>query len=241
MFNAPVTRSLLPVLLGALLLTSCKKEEPPAPPVQMRPAFSNLRMPVRSDPVSIPLVGTDGAQVTLGQVATGKVVVVIPWVPPQQQDAEKRIKELRDALGDLQGVQLLPVNVQRAPTPEHLEMLAKLARDQKLPIYVDAEVKLLPFINDHLRVRAKNRKVMTIPQYLVFTHNLRQLAIDIPSTELGTDATSLVQQALAAPPPAAAPAMQRGGEGASAAEAGAEPAQPTTQDAEGSVQEPAAP
>src|SRR5690606_32115393 len=194
----------------------CKKNEPPAaPPVQMRPSFTHLKTPVKTDPAPIPLVGTDGAQVTLGQVATGKVVVVIPWVPPQQEEAEKRILELRDALRDLQGVQLLPVNVQRAPSAAHLEKLAKQAQAQKLPIYVDAEVQLLPFINDHLRVRAKNRKVMTLPPYVLLTHNLRQLAVDAPSNDLAIDAAQLVRQALAAPPPTeASPAAAPAGEAA---------------------------
>lgn len=222
MFTPPVTRLVLPALLGLLAVAGCKKEEPAAPlAVQMRPGFAHLVTPAKSDPAAIPLMGTDGSSVTFGQIATGKVVVVIPWVPPQQQEALERIRELNKALEGVSGAQVIALNVQRAPKEAYLAEMAKLSRDEAIPVYVDAEVQFLPFINEHLRVRARNRKVMTIPPYVLFAGSLRQVVIDIPSEHLGQDARNLVEEALRAPPP---PADAPQAEEAKPSEEGAPPA-----------------
>src|SRR5690606_957160 len=180
-----------------------------------RPTFMQLNQPVKADPASIPLLRTDGTEVTLGQVATGKVVVVVPWIS-LQENAPQRIRDVRDAVRGLQGVQIIAVNSQRSPKEAFLRDLAKQEQSLEVPVYVDAQVKLLPFINEHLRMRAKDRKILTVPPYAVFTNSLRNIAIDIPSADLKVDAERVVNQALVMPPaPTQAPtAASQGDESA---------------------------
>ncbi len=195
--------------LGAL--SGCKKDDasnkapPPAarPPAHLQNPYVALSTPLQVAPMGITLTRLNGQPISFGALANERIVVVVPWVRAQA-DALTRIASVRDSVAGLPGVRILPVLIEKSPSPERLAELSAQSEEVRVPFFVDTEMTLIKFLNQNRPRRPTKENVVSVPAYAVLTEDVRRITF-APKGEPGLRA--ILDEALKHPLPTPPPPM----------------------------------
>ncbi len=189
---------------GLLALSGCKKDEPlaPTPPAANQgsgPATATSggeglaggegTPPQNSGPLAlafqkvarpygdIPMLGLDGTPKRLSEVATAKVVFMVPWFSIQGSHHLTFAEQVKGLLADVPEAQVLVFSADRAVNPEDREVLQSLVKEAGItvPVWTDRDLKLLAIVNASNPGARPAGNALWVAPLTAFSQHLEQL------------------------------------------------------------------